>query len=75
MELVLKEKATFLDAGDLVKYNDEYCLITYDGSVNCSWILINLHGGTVDYFQTIEELSKKAELIAKSDKIKLIVEE
>lgn len=75
MELVLKEKATFLDAGDLVKYKDEYCLITYDGSAQYCWILVSINGVTVDCFETIEHLTKSVELIAKSNKIKLVVEE
>ena len=75
MELVLNNKINFLDAGDLVNYNDEYCLITYDGSAQNCWILINLQGVTVDWFETIEDLTKNVEFIAKSNKIKLVVEE
>ena len=75
MELVLKEKAFFLDAGDLVNYNDEYCLIIYDGAIQYCWILVNIQGEIVDSFETIEDLTKNVEFIAKSNKIKLVVEE
>lgn len=74
MELVLKEKAIFLDAGDLVKYKDEYCLIAYDDSDQYCWILVSIHGAIVEFFETIEHLTKNVELIAKSNKIKLVVE-
>ena len=75
MELVLNNKMKYLGTGDLVKYNDEYCLITYDSSAQYCWILVNIQCDTVDCFETIEDLTERVELIAKSNKIKLVVEE
>ena len=75
MELVLNNKINFLDAGDLVNYNDEYCLITYDSSAQYCWILVNIQGEIVYSYETIKDLTERVELIAKSNKIKLVVEE
>ena len=76
MELVLNKKIEYLDAGDLVKYNDdEYCLIAYDDSAEYCWILVNIQGEIVYSYETIKDLTERVELIAKSNKIKLVVEE
>ena len=77
MELIIKEKATFVEEGDLVKYKNQYCLVIYDAHAyegNC-WLVVNMDFRVIDTFTTLDKLNTLVESVVKSNKIKLIVEE
>ena len=77
----LEIKSTDIKCGDLVIWNNEggtdvECLVLYDhGDTSYPWLLVDVSNcNIIEAYINIIELSKNVTLIAKEDKIKLVVE-
>lgn len=81
MKLEIKKKVNFIDAGDLVMWNnsggnDIECLVCYDGANQYCWSIVPIDTfNTIESWDSIEALKRDCSLIAKSNKLKLVVEE
>ena len=77
MKIVRKSRE--LEQGDLVyKKGDDTCIymIIYDDNTDYCWCLLNIENAEItDGYESLEDMLRNYTLYAKSNKLKLIVED